>query len=276
MPNSPTRKYDEPTFEQLIHADLPLNELRRRIVAGITEFERSFRQRFPVLWLSTFVGPFLISIITLLSIGFVYSWTLSLKFLVMALATFVLLGRLSILGGIDKGSESILAAYALSPFQLFGMVTVMDCLVALFVTFHMGILFRIPWVGPKIAGLTCDSKFIMDQQPWMRRLAFLALVSFVMFPTSTTGSIGGSIFGRLLGLGRIRTLLGVFAGSVLGNGVMYFFAREINKIFEGPNKWVLTIAGILIMVATLVAVEIRYRKAKQEYIANYEARHSSD
>ena len=171
MPNSPTRKYDEPTFEQLIHADLPLNELRRRIVAGITEFERSFRQRFPVLWVSTFVGPFLISVATLLSIGFVYSWSLSLKFLIMALATFFLLGRLIILGGIDKGSESFLAVYSLSPIQLFGMVTVMDCLVAMFVTFHMGILFRVPWVGPKIAGLTCDSKFIMDQQPWMRRLA---------------------------------------------------------------------------------------------------------
>jgi uncharacterized membrane protein len=276
MHDNPIRKFDEPTFEQLIHADLPLDELRRRVVAGIKDFERSFRRRFPGVWLTTLVGPFLLTIIVLCSIGIFSGWSLALKYVVMGVATFVLLGRLSILGGVDQGSDSALAEYALSPSQLFGMVTYMDCVVALFVTFHMGILFRIPWIGPKIAGLTCDSKFIMEQQPWMRRLAFIALVTFVTFPTSTTGSIGGSIFGRLLGLGRIRTILGVITGSLIGNGLMYYFAREINKIFQGPNRWILTVSGLLLMVAALMAIELRYRKAKEGYIAEYARRHSAE
>ncbi len=44
-------------------------ESQRRLVAGVTEFEPSFRQRFPVLWRSTFVGPFLVTIAALLTGG---------------------------------------------------------------------------------------------------------------------------------------------------------------------------------------------------------------
>ena len=104
----------------------------------------------------------------------------AMKFVWAAIATFVVLGRFVILTGQDP--EALTAQnvgwwneLGLTSGQLFGMLTYMDLLIALFVTFHMGILFRVPWLGQKIAGLASDGKFIMEQQPWLRRLAVFAV-----------------------------------------------------------------------------------------------------
>jgi len=146
------------------------------------------------------------------------------------------------------------------------LVTYLDFIVALFVTFHMGVLFRIPKVGPKLAMLVWDGKFFMDSQPWIKRMAFAGLVGFVIIPFSTTGSIGGSILGRLLGLSRWTTVAGVLCGSVLGNGIMYVFARQINKYLE--DNWTFRIIGLLLIVVICFLLEWRYRAVKNRYIQN--------
>jgi uncharacterized membrane protein len=269
------RKLDDSSLEKLLDWDLSPDELRQMVIASITGFERSFRTRFPALWFSTLIGPVVLTVAVLCAVTLLFGWSLANKFIWAALITFFVLGRFVILAGVDGQQAGWMAEFSLSPMQLFAMVTYMDFIVALFVSFHMGILFRIPWLGPKIAGLTSDSKFIMEQQPWIGRLAFLALVTFVAFPTSTTGSIGGSIFGRLLGLGRVRTVFGVFAGSVVGNGLMYYFAREINDLYNGPYSLALKLSGIVLMVAGVMAIELRYRKSKQQYLAEYSKRHEA-
>jgi hypothetical protein len=263
---------DDTSLDDLLHSDLPLGEMRQRVIARITAFERNFRRRFPLLWISTMLGPLAASGALLVTIGLVFGWGLAQRYFWAAVLTFFVFGRFVILGGVDEDATGWMARYGLSPGQLFGMVTWMDFAVALFVTFHMGFLFRIPWLGPKIAGLTSDSRFIMDQQPWIRRVAFGALVAFVVFPTSTTGSIGGSIFGRLLGLGRLRTLLGVFAGSLIGNGLMFLFAREFNELNTGPYGTLLKVSGICFMIAGVLWIEWRYRKAKRKYLESHMSR----
>lgn len=269
--------YKEQAIHDLIVEDLPPDELRRALIDSITSFEKSFREDYPLIWGSTLVGPLLVTLLILIGLGIGYGWETPQRLVLASLATFFFFGRFVILIGQDPTSISETPAWfsdlGLSPGQLFGMVTYMDVLTALFVTFHMGFLFRLPMLGPKIAGLASDGKFMMEQQPWLRRLAFFALTAFVIFPTSTTGSIGGSIFGRLLGLGRFRTVLGVMLGSLMGNAVMYFFAKEINQ-WIGPDSWWLKLAGVLLLIAGVMFIEWRYRKAKNKYLADQEARHS--
>ena len=154
----------------------------------------------------------------------------------------------------------------MSPLELFGLVTYLDFMTALFVTFHMGFLFRVPLLGPKIAMLVWDGKFVMDSQPWIRKIAFWGLVVFVIFPTSTTGSIGGSIFGRLLGLGRVTTVLGVLIGSLLGNGLMLVFSEFISLYVK--DSFELKIAGVVILVVAMFFLERRYRAAKERFLKN--------
>ena len=258
--------------------DLPPDELRRSLINSITGFERSFRKEFPLIWFTTLVGPALFTAALLILMGLGYGWELPRNIIWAALATFFFFGRFVILVGRDTqalgDAPGWFSELGLTPEQLFGMVTYMDVLTALFVTFHMGVLFRLPWVGRKIAGLASDGKFIMEQQPWLRRLAFFALIGFVVFPTSTTGSIGGSIFGRLLGLGRFRTVLGVMLGSLLGNSLMYFFAKEINE-WIGPDSFWMKVSGVLLLIAGVMFIEWRYRQARNKYLADQQARHSN-
>jgi len=146
------------------------------------------------------------------------------------------------------------------------MLTYMDVMVAMFVAFHLGIIFRIPWVGPRIEDIVSDGHFILRKQPWIRRAAFIGLVCFVIFPTSTTGSVGGSIFGRLLGMKRWRVVTAILVGSILGNGVMLLFSQQISQYIDGDNWW-LRIIGVAGMIIALFLFERKFRSLKNEYMA---------
>ena len=259
----------EPTsFDDLVEQKQACSEtLRRSLINSITEFERSFRKNFPLLWFVTLTGPLLFTAVLLTAMGLIWGWALPGKFVYHAFLTFFVFGRFIILGGYEGTGGGWMESVSLAPSQLFVLVTYMDFMVALFVTFHMGVLFRLPWAGPKIAGLVSDGKFLMDHYPWLKRLAFAGLVGFVIFPTSTTGSIGGSIFGRLLGLGRFFTVAGVLLGSIIGNGIMYLFAKEINK-YIGPDSLWLKLSGVVLLVLAVMLLEWRYRQFKKKYLSD--------
>ena len=250
-------------MESLSKAENP-EAFRKQLLRSFTEFELSFRKRFPVLWLVTLLAPFVVSIVLLVLLGWAIDWSYPQKLVGHAFMTFFLFGRLIILCGFD-GELNQAYHIALSPGELFALVTYLDFMVALFVTFHMGFLFKLPYVGPKIAMLIWDGKFLMDSQPWIKRVAFLGLIVFVVFPTSTTGSIGGSIFGRLLGLGRHMIVLAILLGSLLGNGLMYLFAKQINQYITPDNVW-LKVVGVLVLIGLVALFELRYRYVKNKYL----------
>ncbi len=243
------------------HSDDP----QKSLVASFTRFEQEFRLKYPVAWWLTLVAPVVITFIALLAVGMIWDWEKARNLVSHSILTFFVFGRFIILVGIDNNADVDKYNISLEPSELFFLVTYMDFVAALFVAVHMGILFRIPYVGPKIAMLVWDGKFLMDSQPWIKRIAYLGLVLFVIFPTSTTGSIGGSIFGRLLGLSRMVTVSAVLLGSVLGNGIMLVFAKWINQFVNPNNMWV-KIVGIAIIIGLIVLLERRYNKAKNRFI----------
>ncbi len=242
------------------------NEMRIQLAASYARFEHDFRKNYPFLWWFTLVSPVAVTGSILLIIVLFWGFELARNFVIAAVVTFLLLGRFIILGGNEAGQlEGWMQNFSLSPFQLFGMVTVMDFITAMFVTVHMGFMFRLPWLGPKISMLVWDGKFLMEKQPWIKQIAFFGLIAFVVFPSSTTGSIGGSIFGRLLGLGRAWTVCGVLLGSLLGNGLMWFFAQQINRVIPPDSMWI-KLVGIGIILAVLAFLEWRYQRVKKKYM----------
>jgi len=246
--------------------------LRNELVETLTQFETNFRNRFPLVWLITLLMPFVLTAAILLLLGLWFGWDTPRNVISHALLTFFLLGRFVILVGTEDANKYQIL---MKPSELFAMVTYMDFVVATFVTFHMGILFRVPYLGPKLSMLVWDGKFIMDSQPWIKRMAFLGLITFVIFPTSTTGSIGGSIFGRILGLSRSLTVMGVLLGSILGNALMYVFSKQINK-YIGPENYWLKVSGIVLLVVVILLLEFRYRRVNQKYAAHEKIGVNSD
>ena len=268
----PTKSADNlpnASAEELIDTTEDAEELHDQLHSMFAGFEKQFRAERPILWWATLLSPFLLTALLLGVLSAFNGPGYAYKCISHALLTFFVLGRFVLLAGVSGETTKTIAKIAMSPGELFFLVTYLDFLVALFVTFHMGVLFRIPKIGPKLAMLVWDGKFFMESQPWIKRVAFGGLVAFVIIPFSTTGSIGGSILGRLLGLSRWTTVGGVLLGSVLGNGIMYVFAKQINKYLE--DNWTFRIIGLLLIVAICLLLEWRYRMVKNKYIENQTA-----
>lgn len=248
------------------NAEVDILRLQQEVAQDYHETEASFRKNHPIRWLSSLLGPFVLTATVLTVIYFLHGKEFVFSIVGQAVVTFVFLGRFVILLGQQGAAEN--AIDYLTPLQLCTMVTFMDFMTAFFVAFHMGIMFRIPLVGPKISELVSDGRFILTQFPNIRRWAFVGLVLFVIFPTSTTGSIGGSIFGRLLGLKKWTTVTAILIGSVIGNGIMFVFAEQINEHFPAlrDNIW-LKLGGVGALVLVFLIFERKYKTLRQEYFA---------
>jgi hypothetical protein len=222
-----------------------------------------FRRAHPVGWWLTLVGPPLATVALLLVLVQVRGADFVWQLLGTALATFFFFGRFVILGGSDAGIDA--AHRFLSSGELFLMVFWMDMVVASVLAFHLGFMYRIPFLGPRIAALEQDGEFILHANRWMRRATFFGLIAFVAFPLAATGSVGGAIFGRLLGMSRAATFFGVVLGSLLGCGAMYLGAELIGLRIDGDNPWLVG-GGIAVIAGLILLLNHRYSAMKKRYL----------
>lgn len=223
----------------------------RKITSDAAEFAENLRRDHPFKWWASLLGPPAVTGLLLSVLAALHGAGFVQDLLLRAVAAFFLFGKFAIL---EPQS-------ALTSENLFLLILYMDLVVAVFVSFHIHSLFTLPLVGEKLQTLAKDGAFIMQAQPWMRRMTFVGLVAFVMFPLAATGSIGGAIFGRLLGLRRPATFVGVALGSVLGCSLMYFGA-ELVRTYLDQNSMLLKYGGILSVAAILWWLNRRYQAAK--------------
>ncbi|MCS7305021.1 MAG: small multi-drug export protein [Thermoguttaceae bacterium] len=233
--------------------------LQRQLQSAEEAFTISFRKQYPAVWWLTLLGPFVLSGLIVVGVGLVAGWEWAIRLLGTAAATFFFFGRFVILGGEAQNPHMDF----FTPGQLALLVTYMDLMTASLLVCHSGFLFRIPFLGPRMLALVEDGQYILRSNPWMKRLTFVGLVGFVMFPLASTGSVGGSIFGRLLGMSRTSVFIGVALGSILGNGLMYLGANVINRYLDRNNPW-LTIGGIAVVGLLIFWLNYRYQRMKRQ------------
>ena len=243
---------------------LPSPREHEQLLESFLEFEKNFHKNYFPLWLGTMIGPWILTAIIFFVIylfaGSQFCW----KLFVAACVSFAFLGRFTI----------ITPTLNLEPDVLFWMVTYQDVMVALFFAFHVGFMFRLPWIGPKIAALSSDSEFILAHQPWMKRMTFLGLLAFIAFPLAATGSVGGAIFGRLLGLSRWAIFWGSAIGAVIGNAAMLFLAEVVQEYLPEDSmivKW----GGLLIILGIIIFLERRYSSMKRAFEKDKKESHAS-
>jgi uncharacterized membrane protein len=228
--------------------------------------EDGFRRRYPWIWAGTLYGPFIATFLLLLVLWSLTNWQFASRLVTSTVLSIVALGRFIILSGSDGALLNFEGK--LSSAQLFLLLTYVDAMTALVLAFHIGFLFRMPVVGPRIATLVTDGQFILTSHPWMRRAAMVGLIVFVSFPLSATGSVGGSIFGRLLGLTRLRTFFGILIGSIIGNGQMYFFSDLMNQWIDKDHP-VFAYGGFLVIFLIVIMMEGRYRRLRKQFAAQH-------
>lgn len=233
--------------------------LQEQLQAAEDDFTLSFKARYPAVWWATLVGPFVLTAVILAAVALVAGGKWAGRLAGTALATFFFFGRFVILGGHDNPGD---VQKFFSPGQLALMVLYMDMMVASLLVCHSGFLFKLPFLGPRVLALVEDGQFILASHPWMKRATFAGLVAFVMFPLAATGSVGGSIFGRLLGMSRKAAFAGVALGSLLGCGAMYLGANVLNRYLDRDNPW-LTACGIAFVALIILLLNQRYRELKR-------------
>jgi len=134
-------------------------------------------------------------------------------------------------------------------------------MVATVFVFHAGFLFKIPWIGPRLAAIAEDGHFILQKNQWMRSAAFLGIIVFVAFPLAATGSIGGAILSRILGMDKLRAFFAILLGSIFGCSMMYSGAQVINH-FTKDNPYIAHISiGIVIVI--IVLLNLWYQRLKR-------------
>lgn len=162
-------------------------------------------------------------------------------------------GRFIILGG-DADSVSI----GFSATQLALIVLYLDTIWAVVLTCHAGFLFHMPWLGRRLKAAVREGNDLLKRNHWMRRLTAIAVLLFVMLPVSSTGSIGGSLLGRLLGLSRVATFSVVLLGSVLGGATMLLGAELLDPLVSGVSP-IVRYGGIAAVVVLALVLSSRYR-----------------
>lgn len=231
-----------------------------RIHAHERDFYTAFRRDRPLAWLLTLVGPPIVTVALLVVMYLLLGGQFVRKLTLTAVATFFVLGKFVILGGDDPAIGEV--AKFLTHGQLFLLVFYMDLMTAVLLVFHAGFMFRIPIVGPKLLALAADGQVMLRFHPWMRRATFIGIIAFVMFPLAATGSVGGAIFGRLLGMTRAATLTGICIGSVLGCGLMYFGAELVHQYIDRDNPAHI-VGGIAVIALVIFLLNVRYRHMKR-------------
>lgn len=131
-----------------------------------------------------------------------------------------------------------------------------DFIVGLFLVLNFPFLYGLPKVGPFLARLELKGHALLQKQAWVRRAAVVGLALLVAIPFQGTGSIAGSIAGRMLGLGPKRTLLAIALGGYLGTAAVAGASFGIAGALRANLGFGITL--LVAVVAALVVAAVLY------------------
>lgn len=247
----------EQRFESPDHTEGRIRHLMHRLADEDPSGKLSRRTRL----LMTF-GPLVVLGLILLVTHLLRGWGTALYLAGIAVGSFIGGGKFVILLGAAKNAP--LGVWPLAHIVIYGDIATMFIMMA-----NLHVLYRLPWVGRKLAQAHEASHYVLKANPWMRRLAWIGLAVFVAVPFQGTGAVGGTILGRILGMSYLSigtaipvgSLLGCYPLALLG---MYGRARGFRHVADHPLAavlfFVLLIAVICILGRRFTGASLRKRE----------------
>lgn len=153
------------------------------------------------------------------------------------------------------GKESIIpAGIALGfPFQIVSFsIVLVDIACCLFMVWNFELICNVPYLGNMIRYLIMKGEKYLNEHPWLDRLYFIGLIIFVFFPLQGTGSISGSIIGKVLALKSFEIIGAITIGSILSSFLIGYSVYALNEYLD-INVWSIlaTIMIILVLIPVL-------------------------
>ncbi|MDV2480871.1 small multi-drug export protein [Methanoculleus sp. Wushi-C6] len=128
----------------------------------------------------------------------------------------------------------------------------------LFMAWNFPLVLRIPYAGPWIRRFMVAGRTFLDRRPWLERLYFVGLILFVSLPFDGSGSIVGSVIGRMLGMTKTEVVACITIGGIIGSFAIALGIDWVtNLIPAGAGPWVSLAVFILIGIALLVMYRSR-------------------
>ncbi|KAF5087797.1 putative small multi-drug export protein [anaerobic digester metagenome] len=147
-----------------------------------------------------------------------------------------------------------LAAFALAFLDFAG---------GLFMAWNFPLVLRIPYIGPWVRRFTEAGRTFLDRRPWLERLYFVGLVAFLALPFDGSGSIVGSVVGRMLGMTKMEVISCIAVGGFIGSfAIALGIDYVVNLIPPGAGFWVSLAVFLLIGIALLVTYRSYSRRAE--------------
>lgn len=163
------------------------------------------------------------------------------------------------------GKESIIpTAIAFGfPWQVVCFVfTYVDIVLCLFMLWNFDIICKIPFMGKWIHYLVQNGSVFLSKHLWVERFCFIGLSTFVFIPLQGSGSIGGVILGRILGMSTVQIFIAVLIGTFLQSYLIGLSMYAIQE-YLNLNLWYLVILIIILVLVTssisLAAYQLRKR-----------------
>lgn len=146
-------------------------------------------------------------------------------------------------------------------FLVSGSIAFIDIINSYFLMWNFYIVKKIPVLGNWIDDFQDYGAKKIEQNQWIKRVSFLGVASFVVFPFQGSGGVGASILGRVIGLKKFHAWLAIIIGSLIGSftlGILsHYMGEAVAEAFE-RNIW----AGLGAIVVIIVVFIFFYYIAK--------------
>jgi uncharacterized membrane protein len=161
------------------------------------------------------------------------------------------------------GKETVIPTavleYNIDPVTIALSIAFIDFVTALFLVWNYDFVKLIPYLGKWMDKIEKKNKNKLNDHPWWEKFVFIGVVLFVIFPFQGSGGVGGSILGRVVGLGKYKVLSAITIGAVFGCLLIAYLTDAITQYFE--NKWYQLLI-LLIVAAVLLGVYNLYIRMK--------------
>ena len=214
------------------------------------------------------LGPFFAGL-ALLAMVLLFSIELTSFYLSMFGASLVGGGKFVILAALAPESLpsflKIPENLNITPYMIMYTVMYLEFSQGIVFLYNIDIVRRIKFVRKKLNQVRLAAQRMFEKWPIAKKLSFATLVAFVALPFQGTGAIGGVVFSSVLGLKKMKTLIGILLGSVIGNLFLAVgvdvFQDAFAQIMKNP---IVLVTVLVILVAIIWIINVMLIKTMRE------------